>query len=78
MFRSGQSQERKLENALRIRNKLQGRKWISSTVVQRCSSSAGGLAELVRANHALEDELGNIRRAHDYLRRRAFYEAAHA
>ena len=67
-----------MENALGIRNKRQARKWISGgTVVQRRSSSAGGLAELVRCNHALEDELGNIRRDHDDLRR-ALYEAAHA
>src|ERR1700738_162371 len=50
---------------------------MSGTVVQRRSSSSGGLAELVRRNHALEDELGNIRRDHDDLRR-ALYEAAHA
>src|ERR1700730_12921407 len=47
------------------------------TVVQRRASSSGGLAELVRRTHALEDELGHIRRDHDDLRR-GLYEAAHA
>jgi len=65
-----------LENVQLIRGLHQGARWGHRTETSRRAAESAGFAEVARRNLALEDQLAELRREYDDLRR-TVYEAAH-